>query len=917
VSEEPQVGSVELAGVHPDRSVDPIEMLQARNRAHAALFGESLSSGQFPPIQVDRYQLISKAGSGGLGTVWKAHDPKLDREVAIKLLRRDRLRTGERARKQLMAEAALMARIAHPNVVRVYDVGEAVVDFGPSVNDDKSQLFIVMEFVDGKTLRRWQAEGPHGVAEVLAVYSQAAAGLIAAHEANLVHGDFKPDNVLIDDRGRVLVTDFAVTRNIVRDRVEYELSTLESPSESERNRVRESVLAAVIVGTPAYMSPEQLDGEVPDARSDQFGFCVALWEAVTGDRPFPGRTFAALREAIAAGPPPFPAGVGSARLRSVLAQGLAENPEDRHPSLQALLAELGRLDRPRMPRLAAVGGLMVVAGLGVLVVVPQLRAVEPASGPADATSCVDEAEQASAAVWSATQIDALKTHWVTLPTASHTFEQVEGRLNTWQQSWRAASQSACEAHHAGALTGEPYHLRMACLDRNLRSFAVLVGLLRSLGTANATALANVGEVLTALPDVDTCSDPIHAAHLAAEPSFDDASQQQAFADALESLERAEYLHLLHEFNDALALLEPILGLSESLGWDAGRARALFLRGSARIALGETKAGEDDLFEATVAARRAGRADIEAEALIDLALQALDNAAYEDSKRWIDLASTAIEADDNRALRVKLAVVRGLLANEQGELETARAEFEGALATADLDDDPKFDHSRLEALINLGSLLTMLGELDEAKPLLERARTIGVALRGPTHPEVGVIYHSLGGIELAAERPQAALALFEAAHAITVETRGEDNLWSVIERANIAEALAAAGRCEEAREWVEGTVTIGAAVLGRESAHYARVVAMRGSICSALEPKAIEYMDEALAILAASEMGAQNPLYATFLSQRGFIWLARGEAKKALADFEAAATIDQAMLPPDHPDRVKNEQGLARARKALE
>src|SRR5690606_12952844 len=163
------------------------------------------------PIRVDRYELMGKAGSGGLGTVWKAYDPKLDREVAIKLLRPDKLRAGQRARAQLMAEAAVMARLTHPNVVRVYDIGEARVELGTSKPD--SQLYGAMELVDGQPLRRWQRQQQRSLDELLEVYSQAAAGLLAAHEAQLVHGDFKPDNVLIDQRGRVLVTDFAVTRN--------------------------------------------------------------------------------------------------------------------------------------------------------------------------------------------------------------------------------------------------------------------------------------------------------------------------------------------------------------------------------------------------------------------------------------------------------------------------------------------------------------------------------------------------------------------------------------------------------------------------------------------------------------------------------------------------------------------------------
>jgi serine/threonine protein kinase len=657
VSREPEIDSAELARLEVDRDVDHVERVQARNRAHAALFGDSMMSGQ-RPIRVDRYELISKAGAGGLGTVWKAYDPKLDREVAIKLLRRDQLGAGQRARRQLMAEAATMARLTHPNVVRVYDVGEAQVDFGPGSSENEPQLYVAMEFVDGQTLRRWQHERQRSVAELLAVYSQAAAGLLAAHEAKLVHGDFKPDNVLIDGRGRVLVTDFAVTRNIVRERVEYELSTLEAPTESERNnRVRESI-AAVLIGTPAYMSPEQLDGEVPDARSDQFGFCVALWEAVTGERPFTGRTFAALREAIAGGPPPFPAGVRPPRLRNVLARGMAENPANRYADLQALLDDLAQLERSKTRRWITIVSASVVAGLGLVVVVPQLLAVEPSVAPvAEDQRCTDEAQRAGAEQWSDTQREALRSHWATLASVDpQALARVEAALSSWHERWLAASQRACEDPE-----GELHQLRTACLDRNLRSFGVLVGLLSS---ADAAALANVGEVLGSLPELEACDDPTQAARLAAEPLFDDPGQREALADARESLERAEYLHLLREHDEALALIEPILGLTESLGWDAGRARGLFLRGSARIALGQAETGEDDLFEATVAARRAGRPDLEAEALIDLAALALDNAAYEDSKRWLELAAAAVETADDEALRAKLAVVREALQQRQ-------------------------------------------------------------------------------------------------------------------------------------------------------------------------------------------------------------------------------------------------------------
>ncbi|MFO7561316.1 MAG: serine/threonine-protein kinase [Enhygromyxa sp.] len=689
MSDEPPLESAELAELGSDRSVDPVERVQARKRAHAALFGDSTVSGPHP-VCVDRYELIGKAGSGGLGTVWKAHDPKLDREVAIKLLHADKLRAGQRARAQLMAEAALMARLTHPNVVRVYDIGEAVVELGSSQSE--SQLYVAMEFVDGQTLRKWQRERPRSVTELLEVYSQAAAGLLAAHEAKLVHGDFKPDNVLIDQRGRVLVTDFAVTRNMVRERIEYELSTLQSPSDSERNnRVRESI-AAVLIGTPAYMAPEQLDGEIPDARSDQFGFCVALWEALTGERPFSGRSFAALREAIIEGPPPFPRGVGSTRLRHVLARGLAEDPKDRYPDLQALLAELHQPEPAKTRRWAAIAGASLLAGIGVVVVVPQLLAVPPASereqplAAAADSSCADEADRASARIWSPKQVEALRRRFSSgSGEAVSTVEALEARLDQWQRSWVAASRSACEAHQAGELDGEHYHLRMACLDHQLRRLGVLVDLLRTLG---AEASTHVDELLASLPAVEVCDDPSFAAQLVAEPSFDDPQRRQAFTDARESLERAEYLYLLHEYDDALSLSEPIISLSKSLGWEVGRARGHCLRGFARTALGQLDAGEIDLFEAAAAARRASRPDIEVRALTERGFVRLErerpSEALADFRTAAATAETSLPPEHHDRVRIELGVALAELAlghDEAGErLERLRSD--PALAPAD-------------------------------------------------------------------------------------------------------------------------------------------------------------------------------------------------------------------------------------------
>jgi serine/threonine protein kinase len=224
--------------------------------------------------QVGRYVLLDAVGSGGMGVVYAAYDPELDRKVAIKLLRFDRLgsEAGERDRLRLQREAQAIARLSHPNVVHVYDVGT----FG-------DQVFVAMEFVAGRTLRQWAEEEPRPWREVVDRFALAGRGLAAAHAAGLIHRDFKPDNVLLGDDGRVRVVDFGLAR-----------PAGQQPAPEGERTPSGGTLAhpltewGVVVGTPAYMAPEQLRGEASDERSDQLSFCVSLYETLYGERPFPG-----------------------------------------------------------------------------------------------------------------------------------------------------------------------------------------------------------------------------------------------------------------------------------------------------------------------------------------------------------------------------------------------------------------------------------------------------------------------------------------------------------------------------------------------------------------------------------------------------------------------------------------------------
>ncbi len=329
--------------------------------------------------QVGRYVILRSVGEGAMGRVYAAHDPELDRTVALKLLHKRVASPDLEAR--LRREAKSMARLSHPEVITVYDAGR-----------QGDQLFIAMELVDGGTIRQWLAERKRPWREVLAVFLRAGRGLAVAHEAGLVHRDFKPDNVLIGKDGRVRVTDFGLARAV--EGVADDDASPSEPSEVEGSTERPLTRTGMLVGTPAYMAPEQLRGVPADARADVYAFCLSLYEALYGERPFASATFAALRSAKRDGRVrPAPQGTAvPKRLRRALLVGLAPRPEDRYASMTGALAALERASRAsRSPWIAA--GALAVAGVAV----GAFAVARTSEGPAVIASSSSASSSASAA----------------------------------------------------------------------------------------------------------------------------------------------------------------------------------------------------------------------------------------------------------------------------------------------------------------------------------------------------------------------------------------------------------------------------------------------------------------------------------------------------------------------------------------
>lgn len=688
----------------------------------AAQLGRELGGGRtpyrggevFPGDSLGRYRVVDWLGRGAMGQVYRAHDPSLGREVALKVVLEP---LGEQVEARLAREARAMAQLSsHPNVVTVYDVGKAA-----------GRTFIAMERVEGTALDRALQRDPRSWRDIVALFIEAGRGLAAAHAAGIVHRDFKPSNVLVGDDGRVKVGDFG-------------LATAMAAPDARADEQRATSWA----GTPAYMAPEQHVGQAADAASDQFSFAVALWEALHGSRPFAGETASEIRKALLLGERrEVVRSKVPAALRRALEPALSLDPGERYPSLDELLVRLEALMRRRRRRqLAAAAALAaIVAGAWAAGAVTTRPELCPPASDELARAWNDDLRERIAATLGA----------VPRPYAERTSRAVVDELDAYAARWLDAHRDVCRATHVRHEQSEPLlDARMACLDHHLSDFGALAAMLGRDASLLDGALPAVG----GLAPVSECQTLAIEGGALPEPTTEASRRAQALAS------RARAQILLGRLSEAMDEIE--LGL-EAIGDDGSvalRGRLELLRGVAHSERFEPEVAEAALKTAAELAARARDSRTVAEAWTVLSyVVGVQRERYREGLTWAHAARRELErlGQESGLLTSRLDQFEGAIYRGLGDMEKAAEHFEAALDRAR---DAREDRPLVYALtaLDAGIHWQSVGRLPRARQLIEESFEIRRRELGASHPVTAQARAQLGDVLRAMGDPRGALEL---------------------------------------------------------------------------------------------------------------------------------------------------------------
>lgn len=769
---------------------------QTRSGDWAATTGRAGDVIRTPGSRVGHYIVLDQLGLGGMGVVYGAYDPKLDRKVALKVLRSEgHDETAAVARLRLVSEGRALARVSHPNVVAVYDVGTV-----------EEEVYVAMELVEGTTLGQWRKAHARAWTEVTKMFVEIASGLVAVHDASLVHRDVKPDNILIDRDDRPKVTDFGLARpeqDAPESLRRQEQQFVEADLAVERLQLTQT---GARLGTPAYMACEQLNGGDASPLSDQFAFCVTLWETLYGQRPFLGGSWVSLVMAVTEGqirePPTPPSGRPvPAWLRRVLERGLSPKPRDRWPNMRELANALRAGDPQRVRRrwwmgvatLAVAGCLTAGAGWQQ----SQERAAAEAA-------CELEARRVEG-VWSTDTRAQLRAAYgrSKIDDAMGIEASVETIFDTFAAAWVQERGAVCLA----ALDESPAPVlerRTDCLDQSLDTLGTLI---ETFSNAGDVIISRSRRTAEGLVDLERCSDLQRLERMPPLPGDPEARRLVQRVDRQLS-QTFVHEHLGH-YDEGLRRSEESLAEARATGHQPLIAVALY-----RVAVFQEKLGH---YEAAVEhwagsfreALLCGNDDLAAQAAAALAFaEGLQQGRTDAGVRWSEFAGILLERlektntlDEAR----RLDTLAGLT-EEKGRYDEAVALHRRSLTLRE-SLVPPTHQSIGYGLANLAGVLQNQDKLEEAEAALLRSRGIFENAFGPDNPTTAHVLHNLAGLYRRQGRYAEAYALDREVLDNWSARLGPDHPDVGDVCANMGAAALAQGKLQDAEDHARETVRI--------------------------------------------------------------------------------------------------------------
>ncbi len=838
----------------PGCYVSPVDQELARV---GASLSRRLFSG-FPP-RIGRYRIAGRIGAGGMGQVYRGHDPTLGRPVAIKVLGEARAASANVIEHEaLLGEARAMASISHPNVIEVYEVGV-----------DARRVFIAMELVDGATLGHWVSDEKPGWVEIVRAYVQAGEGLHAAHAAGIVHRDFKPSNALIGRDGRVRVLDFG-------------LATEAADADAEP-----------IAGTPAYMAPEVLRGEPATPRSDQFSFCVSVWQALFGGRPFAAVTVTGMRRAAEGQRLVRPDGTSVPKsVIDGLIRGLHPDPEQRWPSLEALLDVLRKPVKPRGPfrALAFITGWVgwKVAAGAILV------ALFPAFG--DANPCEelhsrlksDWSDQRRASIASAFADQGRAERWSAFD------DVVDARIRGLADAYA----NVCEGRRIDEET-VVLDTELACLRRR---YVSLERMLAAVPEADAAQLVRI-------------EDAVH--HAASQSACSDGPSQvlpprmvAALAEADAQLAEVEVLRTADRYDEASALLRELSAQAQQLRYEPLQARVASTRADVEIVRGDMAVAEDALATAYQLALALSDHQLALSAATRLtALVGVELSRPVEAMEWARHAEVAAERAGFTEPPVRLWRVLANVHFNAGQHARAAELFEKVAASM-ADDESLGPRERIEELRKIATVHLHLERTDEARKAFATALELAETEYGPHSHNVAALAFNLGVTTL---DPVEKVALYERA-ATTYADLFDDHpdLGDALYR--WGQSLAVVGRPKVAEEKMREGIAMLARGIGEGHPY---VLDCRTSLVSLLLDggRFDEASDLAVSVHADAQakLGDDHPVTAGARELVGAALDGLGDAEAAREAYEDAARMSRESPEPDIRMVLRTTASLAEFR----